>query len=64
MVDKVKICVEASKKLTNNNFIICARTDAAGVYNIDEAIKRSKAYIDAGAHMIFPEGLNTKEDFY
>ena len=63
MVDKVKFCVEASQKFSNGNFIICARTDAAGVVSIDEAIKRSKAYIDAGAHMIFPEGLKTKDDF-
>lgn len=63
MVDKIKFCVEASQKYSEGNFIICARTDAAGVYDLDEAIKRSKAYIDAGAHMIFPEGLRTKDEF-
>ncbi len=34
-----------------------ARTDARGVEGIDACISRSKAYIDAGADMIFPEGL-------
>ena len=63
MMDKIKFCVEASEKFSNGNFIVCARTDAAGVYDIDEAIKRAKAYLDVGAHMIFPEGLKTKEDF-
>lgn len=30
---------------------------------MEEVIKRSKAYIDAGADMIFPEGLETPEEF-
>ena len=37
--------------------IIIARTDARGGIGVEECIKRSKAYIDAGADMIFPEGL-------
>ena len=41
------------------DFIICARTDAKGVEGIEATIKRSKAYIDAGADMIFPEGLES-----
>ena len=41
------------------NFLILARTDARGVAggSIDDVIERSKAYVDAGADMIFPEGL-------
>ena len=30
---------------------------------IDQTIARSKAYIDAGADMIFPEGLNNLDEF-
>lgn len=41
---------------------LLARTDARGTHGIDECIKRSIAYIDAGADMIFPEGLHTKEE--
>ena len=44
-------------------FIICARTDAAGVTNLDDAITRATAYLDAGADMLFPEGLRSEEDF-
>src|SRR5699024_11588559 len=44
-------------------FIICARTDAAGIHGIEEAIERAKAYADAGADMIFTEALYTEEDF-
>ncbi len=44
-------------------FVVCARTDAAGVSGVDDTIARSKAYLDAGADMIFPEGLRTEDDF-
>ncbi|MDK4266042.1 methylisocitrate lyase [Corynebacterium accolens] len=45
------------------NFIICARTDAAGVNGIDDAIDRAKAYAEAGADLIFTEALYSPEDF-
>jgi methylisocitrate lyase len=63
MVKKVEIAVKASKECSDGEFIICARTDAAGVTGIEDCIKRSKMYIDAGADMIFPEGLKSKEEF-
>jgi 2-methylisocitrate lyase-like PEP mutase family enzyme len=46
------------------NFLILARTDARGVAggSIDDVIERSKAYVDAGADMIFPEGLISEEE--
>lgn len=44
-------------------FVICARTDAAGIEGIDAAIDRAKAYADAGADLIFTEALNTAADF-
>ena len=63
MVDKIKIARQTSLKVSDGEFIICARTDAKGVYGLEECINRSKAYIDAGADMIFPEGLDTAEEF-
>lgn len=45
------------------NFIICARTDAKAIEGFDAAVERAKAYIDAGADMIFPEALNSEEEF-
>jgi len=63
MVDKLKIAKSTSQKVSNGEFVICARTDAKGVIGLDECISRSKAYIDAGADMIFPEGLDTVEEF-
>ena len=47
----------------DDQFIICARTDAAGVEGIDSAIERAKAYADAGADLIFTEALHTPADF-
>ena len=63
MCKKIEISVEASQACSGGDFIICARTDARGVEGIDAAVSRAKAYIDAGADMIFPEGLATLEEF-
>jgi len=63
MVKKVEIAVKASKECSGGEFIICARTDAKGVTGIEDTILRSKAYVDAGADMIFPEGLGSLEEF-
>lgn len=60
MVRRIKA---AAEERTDDNFIICARTDAAGVEGIDSAIERAKAYADAGADLIFTEALYTREDF-
>lgn len=47
----------------DKNFIICARTDARGVEGLSKAIDRAKRYVDAGADMIFPEGLESEAEF-
>lgn len=63
MQKKIEISVTASKSCSEGNFIVCARTDARGVDGIDATIERAKAYMDSGADMIFPEGLQTLEEF-
>ncbi|MFC9251848.1 methylisocitrate lyase [Amycolatopsis thailandensis] len=45
------------------DFVIAARTDAAAVHGIDDAIDRAKAYADAGADLIFPEAMRNPADF-
>lgn len=45
------------------DFVIIARTDAHGVHGIDEAIARANAYREAGADVIFPEGLHDEDEF-
>ena len=60
MVNKIKECVKAKK---DKNFKIIARSDARSVEGIDKMIDRCKAYIDAGAEIIFPEALTNEKEF-
>ncbi len=60
MVKKINECVSARK---DNNFKIIARSDAKSVEGMDKMIDRCKAYIDAGAEIIFPEALKDEKDF-
>jgi len=60
MVKKIKDCVSAKK---DENFKIIARSDAKEVEGLDKMIERCKAYIDAGADIIFPEALEDEKDF-
>ncbi|MGQ0585977.1 MAG: methylisocitrate lyase [Gammaproteobacteria bacterium] len=59
MVDRVKAAVDARV----DDIVIMARTDAAAVEGIDQAIERAIAYVEAGADMIFPEAMKTLEDY-
>ncbi len=45
------------------DLVIVARTDARGVYDLDEAINRARRYVEAGADWIFPEALLSKDEF-
>lgn len=54
MVDRIKAAVDAR---TDSSFIIMARTDALATEGLESAIQRIKDYIDAGADMIFFEGV-------
>ncbi|MDB5968882.1 MAG: prpB [Hydrocarboniphaga sp.] len=60
MVDRVKAAVDAK---TDSEFVVMARTDAAAVEGIDSAIERAIAYVEAGADMIFPEAMQTLDDY-
>lgn len=60
MVQKVRAAADAK---TDPNFLLIARTDARGVEGLDAAIDRAKAYVDAGADMIFPEAMAGEAEF-
>ena len=60
MVNKITACVKAR---TDKNFLIIARTDAFSVLGMEEAVKRAKAYAEAGADVIFPEALTSMDSF-
>lgn len=44
------------------NFMIIGRTDSFNTLGIEETIRRSKLFWDAGADMLMPENLITRED--
>ena len=60
MVGKLKAAQEARR---DDDFVIMARTDAAAVEGVDAAIERARAYVAAGADVIFSEALTTDEEF-
>jgi len=60
MVGKIKAAVEAR---LDPDFFIVARTDARAVEGIAAAVERAKAYVDAGADAIFPDALESAEEF-
>ncbi|OBJ34194.1 methylisocitrate lyase [Mycobacterium colombiense] len=60
MIKRLRAAVAARR---DPNFIICARTDAAGIEGLPAAIDRAKAYADAGADLIFTEALYTPSEF-
>jgi methylisocitrate lyase len=59
-VRRIRAAVAARR---DPSFVIAARTDAAAVHGIDDAIERAKAYADAGADLIFPEAMTGEADF-
>jgi methylisocitrate lyase len=64
MSEKVQWARKAAKDVSGEaGFVICARTDARGVDGMQAAIDRAAAYVQAGADMIFPEGLASEAEF-
>ena len=60
MVRKIRAAVDSKR---DPSFIIVARTDSRGVDGLEAAIDRARAYVDAGADAVFPEGLSTEAEF-
>jgi methylisocitrate lyase len=60
MAAKVRAAVNARR---DPDFVIVARTDARGVEGFDAAVRRARLYLKAGADMIFPEALESVEEF-
>jgi methylisocitrate lyase len=59
MVKKIVAAKDSSRK----GIVVIARTDAREVEGMDAAIERAKAYARAGADMIFPEALESVDEF-
>ena len=59
MVRKITVAVEARK---GPDFLIIARTDARTSLGLAEAIRRGRAYAEAGADLLFIESPETEEE--
>ena len=59
MVQKIAVAVEAR---TSSNFLIIARTDARTSLGLREAVRRARAYAEAGADMLFVELPETEDE--
>jgi methylisocitrate lyase len=60
MVSKIKAAVHARR---DPDLVLVARTDARTVEGFDAAVARARAYRAAGADMIFPEALESLDEF-
>ena len=52
----------AAARRARTHLLIVARTDAAAL-SLDEAIRRARLYLEAGADIVFPEALTSDDDF-
>jgi methylisocitrate lyase len=60
MVGKIKAAVAVRR---DADFMIIARTDARAVEDFDRAVERAGVYLAAGADAIFPEALQSADEF-
>ena len=60
MIARIKAAVAARR---DQHFMIIARTDARAVEDFDRTVERAGKYLAAGADAIFPEALQSAEEF-
>ena len=60
MAAKIRAAIQARR---DPDFVLIARTDARGVTGFEDAVRRAKLYLEAGADAIFPEALESAEEF-
>ena len=60
MVGKIKAAVAVRR---DPDFMIIARTDARAVEDFDRTVDRAGRYLEAGADAIFPEALQSADEF-
>ncbi len=62
-VDEMVKKLISAKEEAGRELLVIARTDARAVEGIDGAVERARCYSRAGADMIFPEALESREEF-
>jgi methylisocitrate lyase len=66
LIEPAEMCAKlraAAAARQDPSLVLVARTDARGVDSLDDAIDRTKAYLEAGADWIFPEALANRDEF-
>lgn len=56
MVGKIRAACDAR---VDSSFVVIARTDARTTHGLEEAVRRARAFEDAGADMVFVESLES-----
>lgn len=59
MAGKIKAAVDARR---SDEFLIIARTDALSVLGLEEATRRGRLYVEAGADVLFVESPRTEKE--
>jgi carboxyvinyl-carboxyphosphonate phosphorylmutase len=59
MTEKIRAAVEAR---SSSDFLIIARTDARAVEDLDSALRRARAYREAGADILFVEAPQNEDE--
>ena len=60
MAAKIRAAASARR---NADFVVIARTDARSVLGFDEVVRRAHLYVAAGADAVFPEALESRDEF-
>ena len=58
-VQKIRAALDAR---TDPDFVVIARCDAYAVTGWEDTVRRCRAYVDAGADLVFVDGIKTVED--
>ena len=61
MVQKIRAALDAR---TDPDFAIISRCDAYAVTGWEDTVKRCRAYVEAGADMVFVDGIKTVDDLH
>jgi 2-methylisocitrate lyase-like PEP mutase family enzyme len=60
-VQKIRAALDARR---DPDFVVIARTDALAVNGWDDVIRRCRAYREAGADLVFVDGITTVDDLH
>lgn len=59
-VQRIRAAVAARR---DPDFTIIARTDSRAVHTLEHALDRARAFVDAGADVVFPEALKSEAEY-